>query len=750
MSTGTPPKGQRARRTCVECHRRKIKCDKNIPCGTCTKRGLEDSCRRLEQRTVNDAAVAAPKSSDLEIQNDPALVRSLLDRVVQLEAIIKAGHGVCDLDQTENSELRRGRSQQNGEFGAGLSLESSNARPEAESSPDSTRTAPVPSVPVGGPRPEDVLTPNTDPTSDPDAARVLDFLTYGRRKQSFHEAPENRSGPRRIFTAQSESPAGSPSSLIMDAIRGPQLELLQMLLPEREKVDLLVDYHSKCLLWVHGSFIAGCFDSEVKDFYWLFSGNVKDPQVNLQWLALLFAVLCGSMTCVPAKTVESWGFASDERGVLPKQWYNAAIVSLNLSNYLQDHTIYSVQALSTLAIAAHILGFSKTQSVLLIAATKIAQSLGIHRLGAENEDMDMQDLDNRRSREAGRRVWCHLCTQDWYSIPFHETYSINPAFFDSAKPLNCKDSDMLPLYATTPTITSYCNHLYDIASLLPQLQDAMSASNTLFTKYEKVLAVDDQMRKLATSYMSTFMHTNRPGHETWPEYIHWGRRSLTICASHKIMMIHRKFLGLSFTNNAFIFTRRTCLAAAKTIIKEAQSSNDDSAPLLWIDQAFTVAAGITLSLDILHRTPDEPEYAENKTFIKQALGYLKQFPLSVIAIRGIGLLTFLQHELDKKNSTGSSPDSTRKGKGRVYPSTQMPPPPRPLRPKPRSSSATSTPEMSENGEISNMAFGDAGFNLNWLSFSEMMPPQTGFGDHHVFEDFFANYDFDFGMSQMSN
>lgn len=31
---------QRARLTCSECYRRKIKCDKNVPCGTCIKRGM--------------------------------------------------------------------------------------------------------------------------------------------------------------------------------------------------------------------------------------------------------------------------------------------------------------------------------------------------------------------------------------------------------------------------------------------------------------------------------------------------------------------------------------------------------------------------------------------------------------------------------------------------------------------------------------------------------------------------------------
>lgn len=37
---------QRQPRSCLFCRRRKIKCDKAIPCGNCRKRGNQDSCER--------------------------------------------------------------------------------------------------------------------------------------------------------------------------------------------------------------------------------------------------------------------------------------------------------------------------------------------------------------------------------------------------------------------------------------------------------------------------------------------------------------------------------------------------------------------------------------------------------------------------------------------------------------------------------------------------------------------------------
>ncbi|KAJ5133320.1 hypothetical protein N7526_004685 [Penicillium atrosanguineum] len=57
-------------------------------------------------------------------------------------------------------------------------------------------------------------------------------------------------------------------------------------------------------------------------------------------------------------------------------------------------------------------------------------------------------------------------------------------------------------------------------------------------------------------------------------------------------MIHRKFLWSSFTNLAFAFTRKTCIAAAKTIIREQKQVIKEDGPVLWIYHAFSVAASI--------------------------------------------------------------------------------------------------------------------------------------------------------------
>jgi hypothetical protein len=43
----------------------------------------------------------------------------------------------------------------------------------------------------------------------------------------------------------------------------------------------------------------------------------------------------------------------------------------------------------------------------------------------------------------------------------------------------------------------------------------------------------------------------------------------------------------------FVFTRKTCVAASRTIIKEQMEAVRDGGPVLWIHQAFSVTASVS-------------------------------------------------------------------------------------------------------------------------------------------------------------
>ncbi len=310
-----------------------------------------------------------------------------------------------------------------------------------------------------------------------DAATVLEFLAWGRLKDSTfanaNTSPIELREPT-VFGARVTSHgdvtldlASSPLHASSPFVEHSHFSRMQQGLPTKTQVFQLFSYHTNWLLWLHSSWHAPSVRQALEDFYDIDQGTIDFSSVKLQRTALLFAILSTSITCAKSEQVELWGFSKDLHGLLARQWYQSAIDCLHAASYQQNHNLYGVQAISTMTTCAHILGFSNTQSVLLASAVRIAQSLGLHRLGGETRRC--QDLTNVKEmeayvrRESGRRVWQQLVTQDWFSVPFSETYCVNPLHFTSVQPSNCSEVSMEILPLSSPTVTSYGNFLFESA-----------------------------------------------------------------------------------------------------------------------------------------------------------------------------------------------------------------------------------------------------------------------------------------------
>ncbi|KIX02577.1 uncharacterized protein Z518_08518 [Rhinocladiella mackenziei CBS 650.93] len=594
----------RKKLACRICTRRKVKCDKQIPCNNCSKRGAPEECNRDQSVEPSAPNNGITGHNDVDVSST---VSALRIRVAELEAALqqRSAQSGTDLTPVPGNEGRVG--------------------------PGATRTS----------------SPSHDSEIE-DAATVLEFLAWGRMK----DPDRTRLSPEVLrATERDERVANSPADNEDDALLDSNQSLLpwvQILLPSRRQVTQLVEYHNECLLWFHGSYFAPSLLKQLASFYHDHRGRLESPGVNLQWVALLFAVMAGTITSAPTYEANKWRFEEKEIRVLSQKWYRVVIALLNAAGYTANHSLYSVQAIATLTSTAHILGHSNSQSVMLASAVRIAQSLGLHRL---NEDARGDAIE----LETGRRVWEQLCTQDWFSTSFSETYTINHLHCTSLPPKNC-DDDLVEMPESVPTVTSFCRFLATIASIMPRLQDGMASSNTLYTKHEQVLFYDRKMRSLATEGRPSFL-ANTPIEESWPCYIPWARRAIAMSSAHKIIMIHRKFLSLSFTNPVFAFTRRTCLAAAKTILREYIAiSHDDSSPTLWTHQAFSVAACIIICLDMLHQSSIPVE--TQSQLVTQTIEILEASgKRSMIASRGVKLLKALQKRIrDASNGQKRSAD----------------------------------------------------------------------------------------------
>lgn len=483
----------RRKLACRICTRRKVRCDKQIPCNNCVKRGEHEECRR--DQSVEPIVEYLEHAATSGKADESTTVNRLRSRVAELEAALQQKN--AESDTIRSSPLYHPR-------------DTTAAREERQ--------------PSSPPRDSEIE----------DAATVLEFLAWGRVKdpERARLSPETLRLSERDERTIIQSPAEGDIDTVLDATQTQTLlPYLQTLLPSKHQVTQLVEYHNDCLLWFHGSYFAASFSQQLQSFYHDHDGNLDSPGVDLQWIALLFSILAGTMTSAPVEEARRWRFSEHEGRVLSHKWYRAVLSSLNAADYTAQHSIYSVQAIATLTGTAHILGHSNSQSVLLASAVRIAQSLGLHRLSEEARGDEVE-------LETGRRLWQQLCTQDWFSTSFSETYSISELHSSSAAPRNCND-DLIVMPDSTPTVTSFCRFLAEIAAIMPRLQDGMASSNTLYTKHEQVLLYDRKMRSIATDARPAFLAANTPVDETWPCYISWARGAITMSSAHKIIMIHR-------------------------------------------------------------------------------------------------------------------------------------------------------------------------------------------------------------------
>ncbi|KAL4902890.1 hypothetical protein BDW74DRAFT_186556 [Aspergillus multicolor] len=536
----------RQRLACVECTRRKIRCDKVVPCRNCTRRGT--TCTRSKEN-----------KSD-------SLVEKLQARVQQLEATV-------------------------------LELSQANRPPMTPAADNAVERAAEPDAEIG------------------DAATILEFLAWGRRKNPTYCNSLNIQSPGDV-TAEVDDRGYGQQALSPGPDRASAGAYLQLLLPRRALVERLVAFHCDNVLWYHGSFDENEFLNQVDAFYRVAQGRVSHHSVDLQWLALFFAVLCGAISCAPGRSAESWGFQPWQQTCLAQRWYKAVSTCLHHADFTACHSVYAIQAVGTLTMSAHLLGFSNSLSVLIAPAARIGQCLGLQH------------------REASG-AWRQICIQDWFSIPFFESYLIPRQTGTDRNDEEAKDD--------VPSHAAYSNFFYKVATIMCSLHDSTKATQTLYTRYEQVLEHDQQLRSLATTGLPPFLQ-NVPIDPTWPTYVPWARRCLAISLSHKVIMIHRKFLALSFRDPVFLRTRKTCVAAARTIIKEQKEARlDTNAPVLWIMQAFGVTASIILCLDLFHRPRDHPDAdaTYHRQLINDGLEMLADGPSNMIATRGVHLLEAL-------------------------------------------------------------------------------------------------------------
>ncbi|CAL5868421.1 uncharacterized protein PFLUO_LOCUS2646 [Penicillium psychrofluorescens] len=334
------------------------------------------------------------------------------------------------------------------------------------------------------------------------------------------------------------------------------------------------------------------------------------------------------------------------------------------SDFLQNISFHALQAIVISTEAAHILGLSQLNATLFNAAVRIAECLGVHKIKdhSTSSAQTEEQWAERVEREVGKRVWCQMVIQDHFAIPFTDTYSISPAHFSTGVPLNADDHDLLGMPTNVPTVSSFARVLAKLAALMPELDDGlgpMRQRKPLHEQYLHVMRTDQKMKALVKDIPSFLLRPDREKDAQVP-WLPIARRSFAITTAEKIIMVHRPFLFHAFVSRLYSYTRRTCVAAATTILREHAKLTQDDNPSIWTHTAFCITAAVILCFE-LNATSDTPTTTTEtyKAAITAARSRLAMREGDVLAHRGVALIDTIFYSEDSTPNTDNLIDFNR-------------------------------------------------------------------------------------------
>ncbi|KAF8076452.1 fungal-specific transcription factor domain-containing protein [Lyophyllum atratum] len=543
--------------SCGECHRRKQKCDRQVPCSHCVARKVPDLCK---------AYTPGKADQDLSV------------RLSRLEHIIEmALPQFCTPDtphSSGNASNSRRRSMSVGE----------------DDSPSQTEDQ----DPSGGTFQSGKWYGNSASGSVAPASVLEQLQNVGM--PSSHDSGEQ--GPSRrsthdsrnfdlthvtagLHTSMNEeksligedlepSAADNLKSLVQECGVSPHKisELLQELPPSRSS-DVLIDYYFSSINWTR-------YPVSERDFraaYASVSAHGRDgigatnPN-DVRFLPLLFVVLAISARLAPEHIA---GDARNRR-LTSLRYYWSSRRSLLIAAAIQPD---SLDIVLTRLLSARFLTFDRRITECwsqLGAAVRTAQALGLHRDGS-TMGIDPAQVEYRR------RIWSYLYHADRsYALVLGRPNSIQDDYTSTKAPSNIDDETTLsqpaespPLSSPTPMTFVILRHQLAkiIGRIVHHFQQVREKSS-----YSEVAALDDDLLKFVTRLPPHFALSPDKTLDDTYKYIPVHRFLLITEILFVRISLHRPYILRRLSTDRYARSRAACFESAMKDFEVRQSFKD--------------------------------------------------------------------------------------------------------------------------------------------------------------------------------
>ncbi|KAJ9475765.1 C6 transcription factor [Pseudozyma hubeiensis] len=517
---GKRKRRQRLRYSCTECHRRKHKCDREIPCGKCVERGVASSCVPFGD-------------SGPDVHERTKQLETVLSRLLQ-----------ASRPAIDDTVSRPGQSK----FGPSTYLAN---EPTASTSFVPSINSASSSYPTSNARRSRSSTPRRKSNPAVTTAASLPF-----RAQIGSEVLEFSS------SAQSYPPSAHYQRLVRQRIlQQDEIHQLASALPSQDETAVLLGVFFRDInplmfpfdeMWFREAF------NSATDVIWGDQETAydQDGPDHLSVITLLFAILALTSLSLPLS------LGSEAHGASQAAFWNYQCRKCHvLADSIQSHDLFIVLSHIISARFLVLTRQAKDSWLSLGSAIREAQILGLHRLGPTPQP----DAGESRIAIMRRTVWMHLVFEDCFlSLIVGQAPSIHDAFCDTAPPARLL-SNHVNYMRFDLSLMLHIRH--DMCRIVSKMLNLFFSDESDMT-YEAVLDLDSQLQAFQHSLpvpygINDFLKPPSAGHDDGAfRNIALHRFLLHISVSYLLVSLHLPYLRRGSAVSGFERSRQAAMQAA--------------------------------------------------------------------------------------------------------------------------------------------------------------------------------------------
>ncbi|KAF8974514.1 fungal-specific transcription factor domain-containing protein [Flammula alnicola] len=546
---GLVSKKQRTRVSfsCGECHRRKQKCDRQVPCSHCVARKVPELCKAY-----------TPGKADQDLNA----------RISRLEHIIETAlPQFCSpgtpttYGNEQNSTSGRQRTPSNGDDETRSQTEEQDPSGGVFQSGkwygNSASGSVAPASVIE--QIEHVAMPSSS-IGDHDAARPshTDGMNTSFPSSLSTQTPYTKSSIDIVGDDLEPSAANNLKSLVQECGVSPHKisELLQELPPLRVS-EVLIDYYFSSINWTRYPVSAQDFRMAYSSICACGNGVAAASPHDVRFLPLLFVVLAISVRLAP----EHIAGDARTRRVTSLRYYWSSRRSLLIAAAIQPD---SLDIVLTRLLSARFLTFDRRITECwsqLGAAVRTAQALGLHRDGSAMQGMSPGTIEYRR------RIWSYLYHADRsYALVLGRPNSIQDDYTSTLPPSNTdaepqasQPVEVFPLSRPTPMTFVILRHQLAeiIGRMVHHFQQVREKSH-----YAEVVALDDDLLKFINNLPPHYSLQPDSSLDHTCNYIPVHRFLLVTEILFVRISLHRPYMLRRLNSDRYARSRNACFESA--------------------------------------------------------------------------------------------------------------------------------------------------------------------------------------------